>query len=441
MIRSPLFLLLGVLAACGGAKGRDDVAAEAGGASLSPDQLASWTAKVPSGQPTARDAEFVAIVWVDYTLLAAASGSGSLTDSATVTAALRPDLALLTLRRWHDSLVARRPGVAAGTVDSLYAGNDVRVFQQILIPLKDQQDVRAIAGARAQVDSLLAQLRAGADFAELARARSQDSTSAAGGFLPVTRRGMLPPQFERAAWQIKPGSIGVVPSPSGFHVVRRPPLADVGDRLLRYAESLATAKADSLHLDSLTTTRRLTVTENAVPALRAWFEDPAAQKTMTAPLVTWDGGNLELAQMAPWIDLLAPRAYLDLRGTSDLTLQRFAKELGQQHLLLEEAGRSGAEITPADRAALDSSYLSSLRESLSLLGVSDATALPKGEAPARVAALLDGFVADKIRWRPLPSGLGAALRERSGYRLHQAGIEAAVKAARERATPRPAPGK
>ena len=441
MIRTAPFLLLSVLAACGGPDGRADVAAEAGGESLSPDGLATWVARVPSGQPTTRDAEFVAIVWVDYTLLAAAGGSTGLTDSTTVTAALLPDLSLLTLRQWHDSLVARRPRVAAGVVDSLYAGNDVRIFQQILIPLKDQQDVRAIAAARAQVDSLLAQLRNGADFAQLARARSQDSTSRAGGFLPVMRRGMPPPQFERAAWPIKPGAIGVVPSPSGIHVLRRPGLADVRDRLLGYAQSLATAKADSLHLDSLTTARHLTVTEKAVPALRAWFEDPASRRTTPDPLVTWDSGKLGLTELAPWIDLLAPRAYLDLRGASDLTLERFAKEVGQQHLLLEEARTDGAGVTPVDRAALDGSYLRSLRESLSLLGASDSTILPKGEGPTRVAALLDGFVADKIRWRPLPSALAAVLRERSGYRLHQAGIEAAVKAARERVPPKPAAGK
>ena len=417
------------------------MAAEAGRDRLTSDRLAAWVARVPSGQPTTRDAEFVAIVWVDYTLLATAAGSGNgLTDSATVTAAVLPDLALLTLRRWHDSLVARRPRVAERVIDSLYADHGVRLFQQIVVPVKDQQDVRTIAAARAQANSLAAEARAGADFADLARTRPQAPTDQSGGLLPVTRPGMLRPQFERAAWQIEPGAVAVVPTREGFHVVRRPRLVDVHDRLRQYAESLATGRSDSLYLDSLTTAKRLTVTEQAVPTLRAWFEDPAASRTMTDPLVTWDGGRLGLAQLAPWVDLLPPRAYFDLRGASNLTLQQFVRQLGQQQLLLEEAMAAGAGAPPASRAALDSSYLRSLRESLSLLGISDSGVLPGGVGSARVVMLLDSLVADKVRWRPLPSGLGAVLRERSGYRLHQAGIETAVKAARERATPEPASG-
>jgi hypothetical protein len=430
-------LLLGAMTACSGAGGRVDIAAQAGQDSLPVNRLEGWVARVPSGRPSTRDGEFVGTVWVDYTLLArAATGPGALTGDSTVSAALMPDRALLVLRQWHDTLVARRPRVPAARVDSLYAGNEFRLFQQILLPIKDQQDVRAIAGTRAQADSILAKARAGADFTELVRARSQDSTGRADGYMPIARRGSLPPEFERIAWRIKEGDVGGVPSRFGLHVVRRPPLAQIRERFRQYAESLATRRADSLHLDSLTRARHLATTDKVVPVLRAFFEDAGTRKTATDPLVTWDGGKLALPELAIWIDMLPARAYLDLRGASDLTLQGFAKEIGQQQLLLQEARAAGITVAAADEAALDSAYRRSLGESLALLRASDSTAIPASEVPARVAALLDALTVDKVKWRPLPGALGAVMRARSGYRLHDAGIAAAVKGAQAKATPK-----
>jgi hypothetical protein len=432
-----LFSLAG-LVACGGSTGRSDMAAEAGGESLAVERLAGWVARVPSGRPTVRDAEFAATVWVDYTLLAQAAARGdSLTDTETVTAALLPDLTLLTLRTWHDSLVARRAPLPADLPDSLYAQDSVRVIQHILLRVTNPQDLQAISVLRSQADSLLAVVRAGTPFDVVARARSDDSSSAAnGGYLPVSRRGAFPPEFERGAWALKPGDLGGVGSRAGFHLIRRPPLDEVRGRLSRYADSLATRRADSLHLDSLATTRRLAVTETAVPTLRAFFLDPAS-RTDSVPLATWEGGSLALAQIAAWIDLLPPRGYLDLRGASDLTLEAFVREISRQQLLLEEATAAGIRVSSADRASLDAAYRRRLRESLASLGLLDSTAtLPAGEAPGRVAALMDGLTTDRVRWQPLPSALGAVLRSRAGYRLHQAGIEAATTEARAQATPR-----
>jgi hypothetical protein len=426
------------LVACGGPSGRRDIAAEAGGESLATERLAGWVARVPSGRPTVRDAEFAATVWVDNTLLAQAVSRGdSLTDPETVTAALLPDLTLLVLRSWHDSLVARRTPLPIDLPDSLYAQDSVRVIQHILLRVTNPQDQQAISVIRGEADSLLAVIRAGTPFDAVARAHSDDSTTAAsGGYLPVSRRGAFPPEFERGTWALKPGDLGGVGSRAGFHLIRRPPLEEVRDRLFRYADSLATRQADSLHLDSITSTRRLTVTKTAVATLRAFFIEPA-NRTDSAALATWDGGSLDLAQIAPWIDLLPPRGYLDLRGASDLTLEAFVREIARQSLLLEEATAAGIRVSSADRASLDAAYRRRLRESLASLGLFDSTAtLPASEASGRVAALMDGLTTDRVRWRPLPSALGAVLRARSGYQLHQAGIEEAATAARAQATPR-----
>lgn len=80
--------------------------------------------------------------------------------------------------------------------------------------------------ARARCDELLARLRAGADFAELAREHSDDPESAArGGAVGVFERGSEDRLIKAAAFEAEVGEIvGPVPSPLGLHIVQRVPL-------------------------------------------------------------------------------------------------------------------------------------------------------------------------------------------------------------------------
>lgn len=413
--------------------GRDDLAAQAGTTTLPPERLAGWIARVPSRLPTRRDAESISLVWVDYSLLAQAVERGRpLTDSATAASALQPDRVLLTLRAWHDTLTVHRPRVESRVADSLYRSDSLRLFQHILIQVDDARDARAVAAARGRVDSLFARVRDGEDFAALARQHSQDGSAAGGGYLPVARLGQLPPEFQRSAWPLAPGRLTGVPSRLGLHIVRRPPLAEVRDRFLAWADSAAARVADSLHADSLRGVRRFTITRDAVPVLRAYFDDPATRARATSPLATWEAGELPLERVALWIDLLPPASYADLRGGSDLALEGFVRDIGLQYLLLEQAEAAGIEVTSTQWRGLQDGYRRALREALALLGLSDTlSALPPGEAEGRVTALIEGLTAERVRWRPLPSALGALLRAETGYRLHGAGLTRAAELALE----------
>ena len=77
--------------------------------------------------------------------------------------------------------------------------------------------------AEATAVKLLADLQAGADFDQLAKAQSKDPVSAAkGGDLGFVQRGSTVPPFDQAAWALsKPGDLSpVVKTPSGYHVIR-----------------------------------------------------------------------------------------------------------------------------------------------------------------------------------------------------------------------------
>lgn len=77
--------------------------------------------------------------------------------------------------------------------------------------------------ARAKANDLLDSIRAGSDFAALARRFSDDVASAKnGGDLGQARRGLFVKEFEEAAFALQPGQVsGVVESPFGFHIIKQ----------------------------------------------------------------------------------------------------------------------------------------------------------------------------------------------------------------------------
>ena len=80
----------------------------------------------------------------------------------------------------------------------------------------------ADAAARAKADSAVKRLKAGADFAALAKAESEDPGSKdSGGELGAVSRGRMVQEFEDAAFGATQGDIvGPVKSPFGFHVIQ-----------------------------------------------------------------------------------------------------------------------------------------------------------------------------------------------------------------------------
>lgn len=94
---------------------------------------------------------------------------------------------------------------------------------------------------RARAAEVLAKIRAGGDFAALAREHSEDSTAAQGGDLGFFPRGQMVKPFEDAAFALAPGAVSdVVESNFGFHIIRcaekraerTDPLASVRDGVI-----------------------------------------------------------------------------------------------------------------------------------------------------------------------------------------------------------------
>ncbi|HSP96220.1 MAG TPA: SurA N-terminal domain-containing protein [Candidatus Dormibacteraeota bacterium] len=93
--------------------------------------------------------------------------------------------------------------------------------RHILFTVKPDASEADKAAARKQAEEVLAKAKGGADFAELAKQYSQDSTAAGGGDLGSFARGVMTPPFEAAAFALEPGQVSdIVETQFGFHIIK-----------------------------------------------------------------------------------------------------------------------------------------------------------------------------------------------------------------------------
>jgi peptidyl-prolyl cis-trans isomerase D len=77
------------------------------------------------------------------------------------------------------------------------------------------------AAVRKQAEAVLARVKAGGDFAALARQYSEDTSKDKGGDLDFFGRGAMVKEFEDAAWALSPGQTSdLVQSSFGFHIIK-----------------------------------------------------------------------------------------------------------------------------------------------------------------------------------------------------------------------------
>lgn len=88
-----------------------------------------------------------------------------------------------------------------------------------------QEEVKAshiLVKTKKEADDLMAKIKGGADFAELAKQHSEDTGSKQqGGDLGFFPKGRMVPEFEKAAFSLKPGKVSdPVQSQFGFHIIK-----------------------------------------------------------------------------------------------------------------------------------------------------------------------------------------------------------------------------
>lgn len=197
---------------------------------------------------------------------------------------------------------------------------------------------KASAAARdralAQADSIVLELRKGADFATAAKRFSQDPASKEqGGDLGWFRRGQMVTEFETVAFRLKPGVISdPVESPFGFHIiqVQRIQPAEIQARHILLMPEISQADADSTKLRADAVAAALRQNLGAFDSLSRLYHDAGEER---------EANDVPVTQL--------PDEYKDGIGTADsgtvVPVFAIRKEMGlrRKWVVLEVTGRRG----------------------------------------------------------------------------------------------------
>ena len=265
---------------------------------------------------------------------------------------------------------------------------DEQVHARHLLLMTREVDAATDAKAKARADSLLAAIRKGADFVDLAKRFSQEPGAAnSGGDLGWFGRGRMVPEFEKAAFALtKPGEVsGVVKTMFGYHIIKleerkaagtKPFAPDVRNDI-RIA--LATARADTAARRAAVTLRRMlaaapVATSLAKPYGGIQTTAPFAVDEPAGDLGVVTGLSADLPKLAPshW----APQPYRTARG---FVVLRPGGKLPERPAEFDEVKlKATADAKDARRQALLDGKVSAIRSALAAGATLDSLAAPHG---------------------------------------------------------------
>jgi len=135
----------------------------------------------------------------------------------------------LSISRLIDAEIAAKVAVKSEQVETFYKSNPDQFTQpervkasHILISVPETADAAAKAAAKSKAQQILKDIKAGKDFAALAKQHSQDPGSAPnGGDLGFFPQGQMVGPFNDVAFSLKPGAISnLVETQFGYHIIR-----------------------------------------------------------------------------------------------------------------------------------------------------------------------------------------------------------------------------
>ena len=170
---------------------------------------------------------------------------------------------------------------------------DVRArYDKEIAAIPPQTEVRArhiLVKTKEEAEAIIKKLEGGAKFEDLAKENSTDGTAANGGDLGYFSEGQMVPEFEKAAFALKPGEYTKEPVQTqfGFHVIqledrrtKQPPAFDqVKDQIRsiimreRYVETVKKLR-DGMKID---------------------YKDPAVEKAMKDAAAAQEGADKDEA--------------------------------------------------------------------------------------------------------------------------------------------------
>lgn len=161
-------------------------------------------------------------------------------------------------------------------------------FNQIVVA--PQPSDSAKAAARALADSVVAKVRAGEDFAALAKRYSEDpSNKDKGGDLGWFRRGQMVQAFEDVAYALRPGEVsGIVQTPFGFHIIKLEKIRGAERQARHILIRPELTAEDTVRARQRAEEAAARMKDGSVPfdSLIKRYNDPSEQQTRVGPFPT-----------------------------------------------------------------------------------------------------------------------------------------------------------
>lgn len=221
-----------------------------------------------------------------------------------------------------DEMIEKRRA-AAGT------GAQINVAQ-ILVTVPEGAAEGVVAERRSRAEAALRRVRAGEDFATVAREISEDSNRTQGGEIGLRPLDRLPDLFVRAAQGLKPGEIAPEPirSGAGFHVLKLVDRKEVAAFTVDQSRARHILLRPSPELTPEAAARRLVQFKRDILAGARTFEQLARENSEDGSAA--QGGDLGWAAPGSFVpEFEEAMAALPVRGISDPVTTRFGLHLIQ----------------------------------------------------------------------------------------------------------------
>jgi len=418
-----------------------DTAARAGSEELSVDRLAALLneATVP---PRKDVASTIANTWIDYQLLAQAAAKGDTAVSPKqIDDAMWAAIGAVKARKYYETVSKNWGTVDSAAARQMYTNGDVLAASHILLVTKGAPEA-AIAAARTKAGALRAQANA-SNFAQLAKANSQDPPSAArGGSLGLFRRGQMVPQFEQALVALQPGEISpVIQTEYGYHIIRRPTYDEVRDQVLEASKGRSMQQAESTFVAGIQAKGNVALNSNAATTARKVIADPDAHKGDGSVIATSTAGKFTAGELAKWVGSFPAQSLAQqqaqLQAAPDSIITMFVKNFVTNDLVLLAADSAKLGPTPTEMQQMHTGYVRARDAAWTALGIDPKSLADSAKTPAertrvataRIAKYMDQLVTGQAQYVQIPEPVSHVLREKTDASLNAAGIDRAVERA------------
>ena len=207
----------------------------------------------------------------------------------------------MLMERVREREVQKRINITDGDIDRYLEERQAKAdsnpklnIAQVLIPVPDQSTEAQAAERKTRAETALARIKAGEDFAKVAREFSEDANKERGGEVGLRQAERLPDVFVDAVRELKPGQVNprLIRSEVGFHIIKLLAReAAANPNVITQTHSRHVLLRPSQQLTAEVAARRLLEFKRAIEAGQVSFEQVARDNSEDGSAPNGDRGN------------------------------------------------------------------------------------------------------------------------------------------------------